>query len=322
MIEEVLKNIYKIEIPLPGSPLKSINSYYVKSTERNLIIDTGWNRRECMEAMQAGLKQLGAKLEETDFFLTHMHADHVGLVSSLITDTSTVYCSREDSSGILNSGRLDGIFDSARSKGFPENELQKVMLNHPGKKYGRPHNLPLTILKDGDHLRIGEYHFTCVETPGHTKGHMCLYEPDKRILVCGDHILGDITPNIQTWFDDGDPLYEYLSSLDKINTLNVDIALPAHRRIIKDCRQRIQELKDHHHKRLDEVISILKKGRKNGFQVASEMSWDIVCQSWDLFPIMQKWFATGEANAHLQYLKEKGVVLSEILEGNVVYSLQ
>ena len=36
------------------------------------------------------------------------------------------------------------------------------------------------------------------------------------------------------------------------------------------------------------------------------MSWDIVSDSWDLFPVSQKWFATGEAIAHLKYLKEKG----------------
>jgi hypothetical protein len=38
------------------------------------------------------------------------------------------------------------------------------------------------------------------------------------------------------------------------------------------------------------------------------MNWDILCDSWDLFPVSQKWFATGEAIAHLKYLKEKGII--------------
>jgi len=65
-------------------------------------------------------------------------------------------------------------------------------------------------------------------------------------------------------------------------------------------------LKHHHQKRLDEIISILGKGKKNAFQVASQMTWDIIHDSWELFPISQKWFATGEAICHLKYFEEKG----------------
>ena len=38
MIEEVGTDLYKIEIPLPKNPLKALNSYAIKSPERNLII--------------------------------------------------------------------------------------------------------------------------------------------------------------------------------------------------------------------------------------------------------------------------------------------
>ena len=81
------------------------------------------------------------------------------------------------------------------------------------------------------------------------------------------------------------------------------------------------ELKDHHQKRLDEITSILEKGRQNAFQVASQMSWDILYYSWDLFPVSQKWFATGEAIAHLQYLEEKRIVKKELREQEIVFSL-
>jgi hypothetical protein len=97
--------------------------------------------------------------------------------------------------------------------------------------------------------------------------------------------------------------------------------LPGHRGIFKSCKERIQELKQHHQKRLDEIISILEKGNKNAFQVASEMSWDIICDSWDLFPVSQKWFATGEAIAHLKYLKEKEIIRKEMREQRILFSM-
>jgi hypothetical protein len=92
------------------------------------------------------------------------------------------------------------------------------------------------------------------------------------------------------------------------------------RRIFKNCRERMQELKDHHRNRADEIITILKRGRKNAFQVASEMTWDITWKSWDRFPVSQKWFATGEAIAHLKYLREKEMVIGEMHEGKLIYS--
>ena len=63
---------------------------------------------------------------------------------------------------------------------------------------------------------------------------MCLYEPDKKILVAGDHILGNITPGIQQKLDNEHPLEEYLSSLDKVYALDVDVILPGHRALFQN----------------------------------------------------------------------------------------
>ena len=321
MIEEILANLYKIEIPLPKSPLKALNSYVIKNTERNLIIDTGWNQEECMNAMQAGLRELGVDIRKTDFFITHLHADHFGLVSNLMTDTSKIYFNQPDVDRFRSGFRLDDFVNFARLNGYPENELQATLQSHPGLKFRAKKGLTFHILKEGDTISIGDYVFECVETPGHTWGHMCLYEPNKKIFVAGDHILNDITPNIQLWSDDWDPLKEYLASLDKVYEIDIELVLPGHRGIFKNCKERIQELKQHHQKRLDEIISILEKGNKNAFQVASEMSWDIICDSWDLFPVSQKWFATGEAIAHLKYLKEKEIIRKEMREQRIVFSM-
>jgi hypothetical protein len=97
--------------------------------------------------------------------------------------------------------------------------------------------------------------------------------------------------------------------------------LPGHRGIIRNCKERIQELECHHQKRLDDIIPILEKGKKDAFQIASQMSWDIIYDSWNMFPVWQKWFATGEAIAHLKYLEEKGVIRKEMQEQRFVYSL-
>jgi len=101
MSQEILPNLYRIEVPLPGNPLKALNSYVIKTQERGLIIDTGMNREECMEAMNFALKELDVDLGKTDFFITHMHADHLGLVPALATDTSTIYLNQQDADVVM-----------------------------------------------------------------------------------------------------------------------------------------------------------------------------------------------------------------------------
>ena len=150
---------------------------------------------------------------------------------------------------------------------------------------------------------------------------MCLYEPNQKVFVAGDHILDDITPTITLWSDEWNPLKEYLASLDKVNQLDIELVLPGHREVFRNPKERIQELKDHHQRRLDEILSILEKGGKSAFQVASQMTWDIVYDSWDLFPVPQKWFATGEAISHLKYLEEEGVIQKERRKQTLIYSL-
>ena len=321
MIEEILTNLYRVEIPLPKNPLKAINSYVVKNSERNLVVDTGWNQEEALNTMQTGLRELGVDITKTDFFITHLHADHLGLVSSLATSTSTIYFNQKDADWYNSGIHLDNFVDFARLNGFPEDELQEALHTHPGLKYRSQVHLAFHILREDDTINVGDYLFKCVETPGHTLGHMCLYEPHKKIFMAGDHILNDITPTIQLWSDEWNPLKEYLTSLDKIYKFDIELVLPGHRGAFRNCKERIQELKYHHQKRLDEMISVLKKGSQNAFQIASQMTWDIVYDSWDLFPITQKWFASGETISHLKYLEEKGVVQKETQGKKRVYSL-
>jgi glyoxylase-like metal-dependent hydrolase (beta-lactamase superfamily II) len=321
MTEEILANLYRIEIPLPQSPLKAINSYVIKGPERNLIIDTGWNQEVCMNAMQIGLKELGVDLKKTDFFITHLHADHLGLVSSLVTETSKIYFNQPDADRLKAGFLWDDFVSFARLNGYPEKEIEEVGRSHPGLKFRSKETPVFHTLKEGDPISIGNYAFRCVETPGHSFGHLCLYEPDKKIFVAGDHILNDITPNIQLWADDWNPLKLYLESLDKVYKFDIELVLPGHRSIFRDYRKRIDELRQHHEKRFNEIISILGKKEQNAFQVASQMSWDIVYDSWDLFPVSQKWFATGEAIAHLKYLDEKGIIRKEMRGKKRVFSL-
>jgi len=328
MFEEILSDLYRIEIPLPKSPLKTLNSYLIKGQDRFLVIDTGMNHEECLHTMLASLEKLGVDLNKTDFFITHLHADHLGLVGNLATESSKVYFNEVEAS-IANSTirqpeeeRGQEFISLYLSHGFPKDELKKAIQSHPGYRYIPKRQIDFCVLKEGDIINIGDYSFRCIETPGHSPGHMCLYEGKEKILVSGDHILFDITSNITFWFELGNALKEYLASLEKVYAFDVNLVLPGHRNILNDHRRRIIELREHHKNRLNEILSALEEGDKTAWEVASFITWNINVSSWELFPPVQKWFAIGETIAHLNYLEVDRKLSKKMVDSKILYSLE
>ncbi len=319
MTDEVFPKIFRMEIPLPGNPLKAINSYLIKGDGRFLLIDTGMNREECKAAMQSSLRELQVDLARTDFFITHIHADHLGLALEMATPSSRIYFNKPEMEILNDETHWQQVIANAGKNGFPRDELKEMMTKHPGRRYSSRGELGAIDVQDGDVVRIGDYSLHCVATPGHTPGHLCLYEPKAKIFFSGDHILDTITPNIQVWAGQDDSLRSYLESLDKIDRYDIDLVLPGHREPFRDHRRRIAELKKHHEVRLKEVVSILKKGCQNAYQVASQMTWEIDCERWEDFPVMQKWFATGEAIAHLRHLRNRGQIMEDLNNGKILF---
>ena len=303
MIEEVLPGIFCLQVPLPRNPLRALNAYLIKGQDRHLLIDTGFDWPECKKALLNGLNSLGVTLSQVDFFITHVHGDHSGLVCDLLTGDSKVYASETDAQILRKTTtkeywqEIDAFFEM---NGFPRNKSKNQGSRIKGYISGS--EMDITYLREGQLLEIGPYRLRCIMTPGHTPGHVCLYEPDKKFFISGDHILGDISPNITAWPEMEDALGSYLDSLEKVEKMDITLILPGHRSLIHHHRQRITELRKHHETRLQEVRDILKKGAMSAYQVASFMSWDLSYESWEDFPMFQRWFATGEAVAHLEHL--------------------
>ncbi len=321
VIEQIRPDLFRAEIPLPRSPLKATNSYIIKGDKRNLVIDTGLNLEECKTALLGAFIQLGVELHKTDFFITPLHADHIGLADVVSAEDATIYFNQPDAD-ILNLKNLWQLVYSLVGKhGFPEDQAKLAIDSHPGQSYRPANPIDFTMVGEGDIINCGGYELHCVVTPGHSKGHTCLYEPHLKYLFSGDHILGDITPNISVWLNDSNSLEEYLKSLDRIYLMPVNLVLPGHRRLITNCRGRIEELKEHHYQRLEEVVGILKeKSRRSAFEVASEMTWDLVADHWNDFPLMQKWFATVEALAHINHLEAEGKVKRTMIGNTILFS--
>lgn len=319
MLEKLAENLYQKTVLLPNNPLRYINVYIITG-ERNLVIDTGFNRPECAEALEDAFKELG--ITQVDLFITHLHSDHCGLIGKFASEGSTIYASETDGElinfevGNLYWRMLDDLFIKY---GFPPANFGRNTDIHPGRKYCHDVRVNFTYVKDGDVLRYGGYELRVVETPGHTPGLVCLYDEEHQFFFCADHILGTITPNICIEISEDNPLKSYLASLAKVEKLAVARLFPSHGTPIDNMYTRISELYRHHEHRLGEVEQILGTAWKTAYEVARDMTWEIECRNWEEFPAPQKWFATGEAIAHLQYLFGEGRVQREERGGIYYY---
>ena len=320
MIEPICPNIYSIPIPLPRNPLKGLNSYVITSPDRNLIIDTGFNQPECSEALMQGIAELGVDLAKTDVLLTHRHSDHTGLAGLLEEKGAQIYAGDKEIVAIREiSGSEAWVWMEQLIVLYGLDKYGITTNDHPGYKYRPPMFARCTPLTEGSRLRYGDYTFTVFDIPGHTPGHIGLYESNHRIFFGGDHVLASITPNITFWDFEQDSLAQYLASLRKVSELEIDLLCTAHRENVKNHKQRIHELENHHKKRLAEVVSILQGGSKSACDVAAKMTWEIRAKSWEEFPKAQKLFATGEAAAHLEYLYNTGRIGRETVSGTMYY---
>lgn len=319
MIEEVAKNIYRVGVPLPGNPLKELNSYFIRGEDSDLLIDTGFRRPACREALEAGLAELGSDPRRRDVLLTHLHSDHSGMADLFVGPGRHIYMSRPDLeyTDDMLSGRIpDDRTPRFISEGFSPELVEAVNNANPARQEALPGITDaFRPLDEGQVLRVGEHELKTLIVPGHTPGNSMFWLEGEGIMFSGDHILFDITPNITEWSIMEDALGSYLESLERVKDYPVKLTLPGHRKT-GDYRTRVERLLTHHQKRLAEALTVVESNPGlTAYDIAGKMTWKIRADSWEDFPMIQKWFAVGECLSHLDYLRKRGKVRREQKDG-------
>ncbi len=321
--EQIAEDVYRIEVPLPDTPLRITNSYLLKGNDRDLLIDTGFNHPQCLDAMREALRGLRADPARTDLFITHMHGDHCGLVRHLAGPGARIFMSEADKPFVADARTHDHwqrLAEFFHFSGLTAHGFDNDVACHPGFSLAPPPGADITAVPDNHIIELGRRRLRCVLTPGHTAGHMCLYDEERGMLFSGDHILGRITPNITAVGIEKDVLAEYLRSLDKVGEMEVGIVFPGHRQVVPDCRARVGELKEHHNRRLAEVLRIVGDRRVTVVDVTREMRWSLTYRNWLDYPPAQKLFSAGEGFAHLLHLVNLGELRMTREDGKLFFN--
>ncbi len=153
--------------------------------------------------------------------------------------------------------------------------------------------------------------FDVYETPGHAPSHVCLHQPDRGLLISGDHLLG----RVSLYYDYGwtpDPAGEFLSSLDTIDALDSSLCLAGHGRPFRDVKEHIDANRREVAERIERVRSALRDGTpKTPFEVVPTLLGDP-----NPSPMMVNWGLSETLSylRHLEQLEEAERVESEPAE--------
>jgi glyoxylase-like metal-dependent hydrolase (beta-lactamase superfamily II) len=298
-----------MRMPLGGS-LAFINVWAIADGDGWAIVDTGMQTEETSRAW----RQIFAGALEgrpiTRVFVTHLHPDHIGLAGWIVrkfgcrtwmTRLEYLQC-RMLAADTGREAPQDAI-DFYRACGWDEEAIETYRSRFGGFGKGI-YQLPDSYhrLKDGDDVRIGDHDWRVIVGSGHSPEHACLYCPDLKLFISGDHVLPRISSNVSVFptEPDGDPLTDWLTSLARIKTLAPDdvLVLPAHNDPFIGLYARIDHLIRGHERGLDRLEKTLAEPKRSidvfGSLFARKIGPDLLGM------------ATGEAMAHINCLIGRG----------------
>lgn len=183
-------------------------------------------------------------------------------------------------------------------------------------------SLPDHVLYGGEFVHTGKFDLEVIWTPGHSPGHICLYEAHNQLLFSGDHVLPTISPNISYHILSGDnPLGDYIYALSKLGNLPVKQVHPGHESSFNDLQGRVRMILDHHHRREKEIVETMDHRTHNCYEIASKLTWNMHGLTWNQFPSLQKRFAITETIAHVEHLRWNGKIHKTFTNGCFRYNL-
>ncbi len=305
--ERVLPGVFRLRLPLPWPGVPHCNAWAVAAGDGIVLFDTGMHQPGSLAHLERALAMCNLSLENVRLVVcTHAHSDHYGQAASIVERAGCELWMHPNHEHMLRmaedpEANLQRRLEVGRQSGVPEEPLRRYAAKRDPEETGiaaviEPDRaLVPGVVVDSD---LGPW--SVHETPGHAPSHVCLFQPERRLLISGDHLLG----RISLYFDYGsspDPVGEFLHSLDVVEKLDARLCLPGHGRTFADVHAHIEGNRKLVSERLGAVLRAVSEQPLSAFEIVPH----VYGQS--LSPLNAHWLLS-KVLSYLTHLRAEGQV--------------
>jgi glyoxylase-like metal-dependent hydrolase (beta-lactamase superfamily II) len=315
--ERVLPGIWRLRLPCPWPGVPHVNAWAVAHGDGIVLFDTGIGGAEGAGQLEIGLRQAGFALADVSLLVcTHSHSDHYGAAATVV-DASGCELWMHPAWGHVRAivedpeRAWDRRIEVARQSGVPKPALAA----YEERRREDPHIdriiPPDRDLVSGVEVETDGARWQVHETPGHAPSHVVLHEPERRLMISGDHLLG----RVSVFFDYGnspDPVGEFLSSLDVVEELETDLCLAGHGRPFRNVPEKIAANRELTLGQRERVLASLESGPKPAFEIVQDLLGDFYS------PATAAW-GLQITLAHLDHLALEGLARSNAGEEQTLW---
>ncbi len=304
--DRVMDGLWRLRLPLPWPGVPHVNAYAIAAGNGVVLVDTGLDEPGAMRELERALGQAGLRLEHVRLLVcTHAHGDHYGLAAPIVGATGCELWMHPNhghaTRAAANPERvLERRLEVARHSGVPPEAIERYQSSRRSWGIGiagvvDPHRELLPGVEVETDLGPWQVH----ETPGHAPSHVTLHQPDSRLLLSGDHLLG----RVSLYFDYGhtpDPAGEFLAGLDTVERLDAGLCLAGHGRPFRDVAAKIVANRRLVAEQLDLMRTVLRAGSRTPFEIVPEL-----LGTDDLSPMLVNW-GLSQVLSYLRHLERRG----------------
>jgi glyoxylase-like metal-dependent hydrolase (beta-lactamase superfamily II) len=250
-----------------------VNAWALAAGDGIVLVDTGYHEEESLAELERTLALIDRRLEDVRLVVcTHAHSDHYGLAAPIVERAGCelwMHPRHEHMArAIADPERsLERRVEVARQSGVPLEPLRRWAEERRDSNPGIAAAIePDRELVPGVEVETDHGSWSVHYTPGHAPSHVVLFQPEQRLLLSGDHVLGRVSP----YFDYGwtpDPVAEFLESLDTADALDARLCLPGHGRPFGDVPARIEANRREINNKLDEIERVLADTELTAYEV-------------------------------------------------------
>jgi glyoxylase-like metal-dependent hydrolase (beta-lactamase superfamily II) len=262
--ERVLPGVWRLRLPLPFPGVPHCNAWAVASGAGVVLFDCGMHEPGSMAHLERAMEQVNLRVEHVRLLVvTHAHIDHYGQAATIVERAGCdvwMHPNHEHATAAAHDPEavLQQRMEIARSAGVPAEPLAEwESARREGPTGIAAPVEPTRPLLPGVEVRSDLGAWLVIETPGHAPSHVCLFQPERRLLISGDHLLG----RISLYYDYGyspDPVGEFLGSLDAVEAFGARLCLPGHGRTFADVDAHIAGNRALVNERLEALLAALR----------------------------------------------------------------